>query len=105
MSQSSIVGICEITINSALKRLSKLEGDNKKALESEFQEWINAIECEDGKINISLRRKLLLITLMKKDEYLLDFEVNMLSGGMLTEKKDVLLVNCVKLYVPHKQLL
>ena len=56
-------------------------------------------------LNISLRRKLLLITRMKKDEYPLDFEVNTRSGGMLTEKKGVLPVNCVKLYVPRKQLL
>ena len=42
---------------------------------------------------------------MKKDEYPLDFEVNMLSEGMLTEKKDALRVSCVKLYAPRKQLL
>ena len=40
------MGTCEITINFALKRLSKLDGQNKKALESEFREWINAIEGE-----------------------------------------------------------
>ena len=41
-------------------------------------------------LNISLRRKLLLITPMEKDEYPLDFEVNTRSEGMLTEKKGVL---------------
>ena len=32
MSNSSLIGSCEVTINYALKRLSKLEGKNKKAL-------------------------------------------------------------------------
>ena len=44
MSKTSLAVCCECTINSALKRLSKLEGENRKALESEFREWINAIE-------------------------------------------------------------
>ncbi len=35
-----------MTINSAIKRLSTLEGKNKKALESEFKEWIDAIESD-----------------------------------------------------------
>ncbi len=43
MSKTSLVGSCEVTINSALMRLSKLDGKNKKALESEFKEWINAV--------------------------------------------------------------
>ena len=46
MSRTSLLGSCEVTINSALKRISKLEGQNKKALESEFREWINAIDSE-----------------------------------------------------------
>ena len=44
MSKTNIIGTCEVTINSALKRISKLEGKNKQALECEFREWINAIE-------------------------------------------------------------
>ena len=44
MSKISLLGSCEVTINSALNRISKLEGQDKKALESEFREWINAID-------------------------------------------------------------
>ena len=44
MSNTNILGSCEVTINSALKRISKLEGKDKQALQSEFKEWINAIE-------------------------------------------------------------
>ena len=44
MSNTNILGSCEVTINSALKRISKLEGKNKQALEAEFREWINAID-------------------------------------------------------------
>ena len=44
MSKSNILGSCEVTINSVLQRLSNLEGQDKKALETEFKEWINAIE-------------------------------------------------------------
>ena len=43
MSKTNIIGSCEVTINSAVKRISKLEGKNKQALEAEFREWINAI--------------------------------------------------------------
>ena len=48
MSKTRLVGCCEVTINSALTRLSKLEGKNKLALASEFKEWINAIESDDN---------------------------------------------------------
>ncbi len=44
MSKTSLISGCEVTLNSALRRISKLEGKNKIALESEFKEWINAIE-------------------------------------------------------------
>ena len=40
------MGSCEVTINYALKRLSVLEGKNKKALEDEFKEWLDAIESD-----------------------------------------------------------
>ena len=46
MSKSRLVGSCEVTINCALKRLSKLDGKNHEALKSEFREWINAIESQ-----------------------------------------------------------
>ena len=46
MSNSSLMGSCEVTINYALKRLSVLEGKNKKALEDEFKEWLDAIESD-----------------------------------------------------------
>ena len=52
MSKSSLLGSCEVTINSALRRLSKLEGGNKKALESEFKEWINAIDSEEKNYDV-----------------------------------------------------
>ena len=44
MPNSRLIGSCEVTINYALKRLSVLEGKNKKALENEFKEWVEAIE-------------------------------------------------------------
>lgn len=44
MSKTNLIGSCEVTINSALKRLSKLDGKNKLSLQNEFKEWINAIE-------------------------------------------------------------
>ena len=44
MSKTNIIGSCEVSINSALKRISKLEGKNKQALEAEFREWIDAID-------------------------------------------------------------
>ena len=47
MSKTNIIGSCEVTINSAVKRISKLEGKNKQALKAEFREWIDAI----GSIN------------------------------------------------------
>ncbi len=44
MSKTNLIGSCEVTINTVLKRLSKLEGSDKKALQSEFREWLSAIE-------------------------------------------------------------
>ena len=52
MSKSSLIGICEVTINSAIKRLGTLEGKNKKALESEFKEWIDAIESDNRNYDV-----------------------------------------------------
>tara|TARA_B100000579_G_scaffold366735_1_gene326718 strand:+ start:1053 stop:1235 length:183 start_codon:yes stop_codon:yes gene_type:complete len=52
MSKTSILGSCQVTINFALRRLSKLEGKNKSALESEFREWISAIDCQDKNYDV-----------------------------------------------------
>ncbi len=52
MSKTSLIGSCEVTIDSALKRLSKLEGQDKEALKSEFREWINAIESSNNNYEI-----------------------------------------------------
>ncbi len=52
MSKTNLLGCCEVTINSALKRLTVLEGQNKKALESEFREWISAIESDDRNYDV-----------------------------------------------------
>ncbi|WP_269610338.1 hypothetical protein [Prochlorococcus marinus] len=52
MPKTGLVGSCEVAINSALMMLSKLEGKNKNALESEFREWINAIESNDKNYDI-----------------------------------------------------
>ena len=52
MSKNSLLGSCEVTINTALKRLSSLEGKNKKALESEFREWLTAIESDNKNYNV-----------------------------------------------------
>ena len=52
MSNRNLVGSCEVTITSAINRLSKLEGKNKKALECEFREWINAIESNNKNYDV-----------------------------------------------------
>ena len=58
MSKASFVGSCEVTINFALKRLSKLEGKNKESLKNEFKEWINAIQSDDKNYDILYINKL-----------------------------------------------
>ena len=58
MSKTSIIGSCEVTINSALKRISKLEGKNKQALESEFREWINAINSSNKNYDVLFLNKI-----------------------------------------------
>ncbi len=52
MRKTSLVGSCEVIINSALKRISELDGKNKEALESEFREWIKAIEGDYKKYDV-----------------------------------------------------
>ena len=46
MSNTSLLGSCEVTINYAVKRLSVLDDKNKKALENEFKECLDAIESD-----------------------------------------------------------
>ena len=58
MSRTNLLVSCEVTINSALMRLSELEGKNKEALESEFREWINAINSDNRKYDVLYINKL-----------------------------------------------
>ena len=58
MSITNLIGSCEVTINTALMRLSKLEGQNKKALENEFREWIDAIESDCNKYDVLFINKI-----------------------------------------------
>ena len=52
MSKIELFGSCENAINTVIKRLSSLEGKNKKALEAEFKEWINAIESDEKNYDV-----------------------------------------------------
>ena len=52
MTKTNLIGSCQETINSTLKRLSVLEGQNKKALESEFREWLDAIKSDKKNYDI-----------------------------------------------------
>ena len=52
MTKTNLIGCCEMTINSALNRISKLEGPDKAALKSEFREWIDAIESHDNNYDV-----------------------------------------------------
>ena len=58
MSKTNLIGSCEITINSLLKRLSKLEGQNKKALQDEFREWLDALESSEKQYDILYLNKI-----------------------------------------------
>ena len=58
MSKTNIIGSCEVTINSAIKRISKLEGKNKQALEAEFREWIDAINSINKNYDVLFLNKL-----------------------------------------------
>tara|TARA_B100000214_G_C23710386_1_gene509435 strand:+ start:431 stop:610 length:180 start_codon:yes stop_codon:yes gene_type:complete len=52
MPRTNLHESCGVTINFALKRISNLQGQNKKALESEFKEWINAIESDNKNYDV-----------------------------------------------------
>ena len=58
MSKARLINSCEVTINSAIKRLSNLEGKNKKALKSEFKEWIDAIESDKKNYDVLFINKI-----------------------------------------------
>ncbi len=58
MSKASLLNSCEMTINSAIKRLSILEGGNKQSLEREFKEWIDAIESDDKNYDVLFMNKI-----------------------------------------------
>jgi len=58
MSKTTLLGSVEVTINDALKRLSKLDGLDKKALKSEFREWINAIDSYDKNYDVLFINKI-----------------------------------------------
>ena len=47
MSRTRLLGSVEVTINNALKRLSKLNGEDKSSLKNEFREWIDAIDSDE----------------------------------------------------------
>ena len=52
MSRTTLLSSCETTINSAIQRISKLKGKNKKALESEYKEWIDAIDSDNKNYDV-----------------------------------------------------
>ena len=52
MHKPNILGCCEITVNTAIRRIANLEGKNKEALQNEFREWINAIESDTKKYDV-----------------------------------------------------
>ena len=58
MPKTSLVGSCEVTINLALNRISELKGKNRKALESEFKEWITAIQAHELNFDILYLNKI-----------------------------------------------
>ena len=58
MSKANLINSCEMTINSVIKRLSTLEGKNKKALKNEFKEWIDAIESSDNNYDVFFVNKI-----------------------------------------------
>tara|TARA_Y100001968_G_C19359090_1_gene718763 strand:- start:669 stop:851 length:183 start_codon:yes stop_codon:yes gene_type:complete len=52
MSKTRLIGSVEVTINETLRRLSKIEGNDKQSLHNEFKEWIEAIESKDKKYDV-----------------------------------------------------
>ena len=58
MSKASLLGSCEVIVNSALKRISRLDGKNKKALECEFREWLIAINSDDKNYDVLFINKI-----------------------------------------------
>ena len=58
MSKSTLIDSCEVSINFAINRLSILEGKNKKALENEFREWMDAIESDNKNYDVLFVNKI-----------------------------------------------
>ena len=58
MSKTNIIGSCEVTINYALKSISKLEVKNKQGLEGEFREWIKDIDRNNKKYDVLFINKI-----------------------------------------------
>tara|TARA_Y100001968_G_scaffold319079_1_gene350153 strand:- start:955 stop:1134 length:180 start_codon:yes stop_codon:yes gene_type:complete len=58
MSKARLINSFEVTINSAIKRLSNLEGKNKKALKNEYKEWIDAIESDKKNYDVLFINKI-----------------------------------------------
>ena len=58
MSNTRLVGSVEVAINEALRRISKLEGLDKKSLHNEFSEWINAIESDNRQYDVLYIKKI-----------------------------------------------
>ena len=44
MSKITLINSIELTVNTTLKRINQLNGLDKKALESEFSEWLTGID-------------------------------------------------------------
>tara|TARA_B100001250_G_C19235883_1_gene544355 strand:- start:23 stop:208 length:186 start_codon:yes stop_codon:yes gene_type:complete len=58
MSKTRLIGSVEVTINQAIKRISRLEGHEKKSLHSEFREWIEAINSDDRNYDVLFINKI-----------------------------------------------
>ena len=58
MSKTRLLACIESTINSALRRLSKLEGHDKESLKGEFREWMDAIDSDDKDYDVLFINKI-----------------------------------------------
>ena len=58
MSTTRLISSVEVTINETLRRLSKLDGLDKKSLQLEFKEWIDAIDSYDKNYDVLFINKL-----------------------------------------------
>ena len=58
MSKTRLLSSIETSINETLKRLSILNGLEKKAIYNEFREWIDAIETVDKNYDVLYLNKI-----------------------------------------------